>query len=264
MKGTSHPRNDVSLNPSGNPSIHDVIEQAGPSRRQFIQGGVGGVALAAAGGLTLGGLINTVHAAPVPGGPGFPGIGFESVPVSLAPVADRVTVPAGYTAQAFVAWGDPIMAGGKPFAGDASETAADQARQFGAHNDGMAFFPFTGADGKPTSDRGILAINNEYTPEEILTPAGVAGADVAGAEGAGVAVAGEGGAAGGFVDGFVAVIVDAIALLGAGRAVVGDVGRARFGAGVAQVVFVGDAIAVIVELIALLGGGHAGVGVGVG
>ena len=175
MKGTSHPRNDVSLNPSGNPSIHDVIEQAGPSRRQFIQGGVGGVALAAAGGLTLGGLINTVHAAPVPGGTGFPGIGFESVPPSIAPVADRVTVPAGYTAQAFVAWGDPIMAGGKPFAGDASETAADQARQFGAHNDGMHFFPFAAVDGTPSPERGLLCVNNEYTHEEILFTDGQVG-----------------------------------------------------------------------------------------
>ena len=90
MKGKSHPTNDQSLNLSSNLSIHDVIDQAGASRRRFIQTGLGSVALASAGGLTLGGLINTVQAAPVPPGPGFPGIGFESVPASLAPVADRV------------------------------------------------------------------------------------------------------------------------------------------------------------------------------
>jgi secreted PhoX family phosphatase len=187
MKGIKHPRNDETINPSGNASIYDVIDGIDASRRSFIKGSVGTTALAAAGGLTLSGLVGTVQAAPVPAGLGFPGIGFESVPatvsITTAPAAsavlDRVTVPAGYTAELFVAWGDPIMPGGVAFASDASNTAAEQAKQFGAHNDGMAFFPFTGADGKPSSDRGILAINNEYTPEEILTPAGIAGASIA-------------------------------------------------------------------------------------
>lgn len=187
MKGIKHPRNDETINPSGNASIYDIIDGIDSSRRTFIKGSVGTTALAAAGGLTLSGLVGTVQAAPVPAGLGFPGIGFESVPASVsvttAPaasaVADKITVPTGYTAELFVAWGDAIMPGGVPFASDASNTAAEQAKQFGAHNDGMAFFPFTGADGKPTSDRGILAINNEYTPEEILTPAGIAGANLA-------------------------------------------------------------------------------------
>jgi uncharacterized protein len=171
MKGKSHPTNHLTINPSGNASIHDVIEQAGVTRRRFVQGGVGSAALAAAGGLTLGGLVNTVHAAPVPPSLGFPGIGFESVPPSVAPVADRVTVPQGYTAQAFVCWGDPIAPGGKNFVGDASETAADQALQFGTHNDGMHFFPV--GEG---SDHGLLCVNNEYTHEEILYPDGQVGA----------------------------------------------------------------------------------------
>jgi hypothetical protein len=170
MKGKSHPSNDVSLNTSGNSSIHDVIDQVDGTRRQFIKGSVGSAALAAAGGLTLGGLINTVHAAPVPPAPGFPGIGFESVPASRAPVADRVTVPLGYTVQAFVCWGDPIAPGGTPFVGDASETAAQQALQFGTHNDGMHFFPIGS-----NSDRGVLCVNNEYTHEEILFPDGQVG-----------------------------------------------------------------------------------------
>jgi len=187
MKGIKHPRNDETINPSGNASIYDIIDSIDSSRRTFVKGSVGTTALAAAGGLTLSGLVNTVQAAPVPASLGFPGIGFESVPASVSittppaasAVADKITVPTGYTAELFVAWGDPIMPGGVAFAPDASNTAAEQAKQFGAHNDGMAFFPFTGADGKPTADRGILAINNEYTHEEILTPAGVAGANIA-------------------------------------------------------------------------------------
>ena len=136
-------------------------------------------ALASVGGLTLGGLVNTVEAAAVPPSVGFPGIGFEGVPantralnVSLGgaatAVVDKVTVPAGYTAQVFVSWGDAIMPGGTAFRGDAAETAAQQAKQFGMHNDGMHFFPFPGASGAAASDRGLLCVNNEYTHEEIL------------------------------------------------------------------------------------------------
>ena len=39
MKGKQHPKNDLSLNPSGNPSIHDVLQQVDTSRRQFVRGG---------------------------------------------------------------------------------------------------------------------------------------------------------------------------------------------------------------------------------
>lgn len=181
MKGYSHPSNDVSLNDSGNASIRDVIEQVDASRRRFVKGGVGAAALASAGGLTLTGLVGTVQAAPVPPSLGFPGIGFDSLPAStdIDPgaafaVLDRVTVPVGYTAQVFVSWGDPIMAGGAAFLSDASQTAADQQKQFGMHCDGMHFFPLRGANGQPASDRGLLCVNNEYTHEEILFPDGQA------------------------------------------------------------------------------------------
>ncbi|OGA80882.1 MAG: twin-arginine translocation pathway signal protein [Burkholderiales bacterium RIFCSPHIGHO2_01_FULL_63_240] len=179
MKGASHPTNDVTLAESSVPTIRDVIDSVEASRRQFIQGGVSAAALASVGGLTLGGLVNTVQAAPVPPSVGFPGIGFDSVPAntralnvslggSATAVVDKVTVPAGYTAQVFVSWGDAIMPGGTAFKGDASETAAQQAKQFGMHADGMHFFPFPGASGAAASDRGLLCVNNEYTHEDIL------------------------------------------------------------------------------------------------
>lgn len=187
MKGKSHPTNDVSLNPSGNLNIRDVIDRVDVSRRRFVQGSVSSVALATAGGLSLGGLVNTVSAAPVAPGLGFPGIGFESIPAetrarnvavhggSATAVVDRVTVPAGYTAQLFVGWGDPIMPGGTPFSGAATETAAEQLKQFGMHNDGMHFFPFSAAGGQLSSDRGLLAVNNEYTHEDLLFADGQVG-----------------------------------------------------------------------------------------
>jgi uncharacterized protein len=174
MKGKSHPQNERSLNLSANESILDVIDRVDTSRRRFVQGGIGATALTAAGGLTLGGLVSSVQAAPVPPGPGFPGFGFASVPASLAPVVDRVTVPAGYSAKLLVAWGDPIMPGGVPFSGNATETAAQQMKSYGAHTDGMHFFPFS-VGGVPSSDRGVLCSNNEYTHEEILHPDGLVG-----------------------------------------------------------------------------------------
>jgi uncharacterized protein len=177
MKGTSHPTNDVTVNPSSNESIHDVIGRVDSSRRRFMQTGLGAAALASAGGLTLGGLVRTVEAheaySPMRG---FPGIGFAGVPASLAPVLDQVTVPAGYTAELFVAWGDPIMAGAPNFRGDASESAAQQLRQFGAHCDGMHFFAFSDYFGREKSDAGVLCVNNEYTHEDILYTDGQAGA----------------------------------------------------------------------------------------
>ena len=112
------------------------------------------------------------------------------MPASRAPVADKVNVPSGYTAKLFVAWGDPIMPGGAPFTGTASETAADQLKQFGMHNDGMHFFPIDderdarrgddkddrGDARRAPSKRGVLCVNNEYTHEEVLFADGQVGA----------------------------------------------------------------------------------------
>jgi len=173
MKGIKHPKNDLTLNPSGNESIYDVIGRVEVSRRRFVQGTASAGMLAAAGGVTLSGLVGTVEAAQ-PRAKDV-GIGFEGIDPSLAPVIDKVTVPEGYTANLLVAWGDPIAAGGVAFKADASNTAAEQAKQYGMHTDGMHFFPFP-SRGQVLSDRGILCANNEYTHEEILFPDGQVGA----------------------------------------------------------------------------------------
>ena len=169
MKGKQHPANDVTLNPSGNESIRDVLDRIDDSRRTFIKTGVSAGALTAFGGVTAVGIVETVEAAPVPPAGGFAGIGFESVPPSLAPVADRVDVPAGYKVEVLAAWGDPITPTGPAWAEDASQDAAAQEQQFGMHTDGMHYFPFPVAGGSGLSnERGILCVNNEYTHEAIL------------------------------------------------------------------------------------------------
>jgi uncharacterized protein len=183
MKGKSHPSNDVTLNPSGNESIRDVIDRVDVSRRTFIKTSVSGGALAALGGVSVAGLVDTVEAAPLPPAAGFAGIGFDSIPPSLAPVADMVKVPAGYKVELLMAWGDPVTPAGPAWAEDASQDAAAQETQFGMHTDGMHFFPFpTAGSGQPSNERGLLCVNNEYTHEAILHTDGLnAATGVAGA-----------------------------------------------------------------------------------
>lgn len=182
MKGIHHPKNDTTVNPSGNESVRELLDHAGLSRRKFVQLGVSAPTLAALGGVTTGGLIQTMSAAPIPASVGFAGIGFESIPPSVATLsatgaitkalADRVAVPPGYQVSVLAAWGDPIMPGAPMWAPNASQDAASQAKQFGMHNDGMHFFGFPEGSGV-SSTRGLLCVNHEYTHEAILYPDGL-------------------------------------------------------------------------------------------
>jgi secreted PhoX family phosphatase len=65
-----------------------------------------------------------------------------------------------------IAWGDPVS-NGPAFQQDASNSAAEQAQQWGMHNDGLVYFPIEG------SNRGLLVQNNEYTDDGLLFPDGV-------------------------------------------------------------------------------------------
>ena len=50
---------------------------------------------------------------------------------------------------------------------DASNSADEQAAQFGMHHDGLHYFPLDG------SRRGLLAINHEYADDGLLHPDGI-------------------------------------------------------------------------------------------
>ncbi|MFN0315414.1 MAG: PhoX family protein [Burkholderiales bacterium] len=148
---------DDVCNPSTNQTFEEVVA-ARLSRRQFLQGGLGVTALASLGG--VGSLLNA-----------FPAqarrsslLGFEGIPVSTA---DSVVVPPGYTAKVLIAWGDPVSSG-PAFKQDASNSAAEQAQQWGMHNDGVVYFPING------SARGLLVQNNEYTDDGLLFTDGIA------------------------------------------------------------------------------------------
>jgi secreted PhoX family phosphatase len=156
--GKANPHDTVT-NVSRNESIHEVIEQRRLSRRSFLKSSLGATAGATAvavlGTNVIDALTNHAQAAPPPAG----GIGFESVPANVIPMTDGVTVPKGYTARILISWGDSLT--GAPNWDPAG--AMDEATQlscFGAHNDGMHYFPLPGK--RLGSERGLLVCNHEY------------------------------------------------------------------------------------------------------
>lgn len=177
MKGSLHPKNDVTINPSGNESILNVIDRIGMSRRRFILTAASASVLTVVGEVSIGGFLRSVEAAPIPPGLGFSGIGFESIPPNLNNSGtgllekDLVSVPPGYKVEVLVAWGDPIRPGGQNWLADASQDAAAQEKQFGMHADAIHYFPIR-TRGR-SSNRGLLCVNHEYTHEEVLHPEGL-------------------------------------------------------------------------------------------
>jgi uncharacterized protein len=150
---------DKGSNNSNNKTFQEVVD-ARLSRRGFLGSG-----LAAAAALSLGGVSALLKAVPASADPiAGPLVRFEGIPVSTA---DTVVVPKGYTAEVLIAWGDPVSKGPE-FKQDASNSAADQAQQWGMHNDGVVYFPIFG------SRHGLLAQNNEYDDEGLLFPDGIA------------------------------------------------------------------------------------------
>jgi len=149
---------DNGSNKSSNQTFQEVIE-ARVSRRGFLGSG-----LAAAATLSLGSIESLLRAVPASASTiAGPLVRFQGIPVSDA---DTVVVPPGYKAEVLIAWGDPVS-NGPAFAQDASNSAEDQARQWGMHNDGLVYFPIDG------SRRGLLVQNNEYTDDGLLFTDGV-------------------------------------------------------------------------------------------
>ena len=151
---------DIVCNNSGNKTFREVVD-ARVSRRRFLGSG-----LATAAALSLGGIDALLRAVPVSAQTRGrrPLLGFQGIEVSDA---DTVVVPPGYSAEVLIAWGDPL-ADGPAFQQDASNSAAEQARQWGMHNDGLVYFPIDG------SRRGLLVQNHEYTDDGLLFTDGVA------------------------------------------------------------------------------------------
>jgi secreted PhoX family phosphatase len=156
-----------SSNPSANPTLSDVV-QARLSRRSVLGGGLGAAVLGfIGGGSSLLGE-GRASAAPLPTAPLVDRrLGFEAIPASSA---DALTVPQGYVAEVLIPWGTPLQSTGPEWKNDASNTAAEQEQQVGAHHDGMHYFPL--GRGRPANRSGLLVLNHEYIDRTITYPDG--------------------------------------------------------------------------------------------
>jgi uncharacterized protein len=87
--------------------------------------------------------------------------------------ADTVRLAAGYTYDLLLRWGDPLFPGAAALDPRAvvkgsllnPRAAAEQARQFGYNCDAVHYFALPGA-----RNRGVLAVNHEYTSDELMFP----------------------------------------------------------------------------------------------
>ncbi len=76
--------------------------------------------------------------------------------------ADKVTVPAGYSQNVVIRWGEPILRGAPAFDAE-KQSAKAQAGQFGYNNDFLSLLPLPGE-----RDRQVLVANHEYTDEVLM------------------------------------------------------------------------------------------------
>jgi secreted PhoX family phosphatase len=158
--------NNENSNTSDNPTFDSVLKVR-LSRRGLLMGSVASVSTAVLGGTALtacgGGGSDAVAATPAATATS---LGFGAVPKNLA---DKVIVPAGYTASVIYALGDPLSATTSAFKNDGTD--GDFENRAGDHHDGMEYFGLS-ADGKPSTtsnDRALLGMNHEATTDEKLT-----------------------------------------------------------------------------------------------
>ncbi|MET8504275.1 PhoX family protein [Streptomyces sp. NPDC004787] len=156
-------------NTSDNEYVGDVI--AGALSRRSLMRAAAVVTVASAAGTAL--AVGNAPAAEAhtgqaagPGGPGAAGKADGARGLRFTPVApntdDRVTVPAGYSQNVVIRWGEPILRGAPAFDAE-KQTAEAQAGQFGYNNDFLSLLPLRGEH-----HRQVLVANHEYTDENLM------------------------------------------------------------------------------------------------
>lgn len=88
---------------------------------------------------------------------------FQPVPLGTQ---DTITLPAGYSSQVLLRWGDPLFTD-SPVFDLANQSAAAQKKQFGYNNDFLCYVPLE-SGGRRDSRRGLLFVNHEYTNPELM------------------------------------------------------------------------------------------------
>lgn len=156
-------------NTSGNEYAGDVIA-ATLSRRSMMRTAAVVTVATAAGGAVMAQNAPSAQAAALPaagdarhggsggGADGARGLRFSPVEPNTA---DKVTVPAGYTQNVVIRWGEPILRGAPAFDAD-RQTAKAQAGQFGYNNDFLSLLPLR------EHGRQVLVANHEYTDEVLM------------------------------------------------------------------------------------------------
>ncbi len=151
---------DVTSNDGGNNTLQEIIEQRKLTRRDFLITSAGTTAavtaLSVLSNAAIGEILNGTKALQDINSLGI--IGFTPVSINTVPMTDGVTVPAGYSARVLVSWGDSLT----PESHWDTVSAIDESTQlhcYGAHTDGMHYFPSPGPFG---NKRGLLVTNSEY------------------------------------------------------------------------------------------------------
>ncbi len=163
---------DPQTNFSLNPSFAAIVDSR-MARRSFLKGSVGAAVAAFIGGSLAG--CNSSDDEPVPVIPPVttpPLLGFTAIAASRG---DVISIPAGYSATAFLPWGTPLNGSYPPFLADATNTGAEQEQQVGMNHDGIHFFPIDVRSGGDSSGEGLLVMNHEYVEPAVLHPDGPTG-----------------------------------------------------------------------------------------
>ena len=148
---------DIGHNDSPNSHFSSILD-ARISRRNLLRGGVASAAGALFGSLGLSACGGSNDA---PASEKL--LGFTAVGKSLL---DSLVVPAGYTASAIYALGDPLTGATAAYKNDGTDT--DFENRAGDHHDGMEWFGLSaaGVASASSTDRGLLAVNHEATTNE--------------------------------------------------------------------------------------------------
>ena len=142
---------DIGHNDSPNSHFSSILD-ARISRRNLLRGGVASAAGALFGSL---GLTACGGSSDAPASEKL--LGFTAVGKSLL---DSLVVPAGYTASAIYALGDPLTGATAAYKNDGTDT--DFENRAGDHHDGMEWFGLSaaGVASASSTDRGLLAVNH--------------------------------------------------------------------------------------------------------
>lgn len=158
-----HPHDYIEdSNPSQNPVFSDILDKA-VSRRTVLKGGAGLTAAAMFGSLPL--LGNTAFANATTNLARPTSLKFKAVPHYTG---NEMMVAEGYTAKAFLHLGEPLIDGIEAFRDDRQHSGESFLYRVGDNHDGMHFFGMTGGKYDANqSNRGLLAINHEYTNDNL-------------------------------------------------------------------------------------------------